>query len=521
MADHVLFCSDLAWRDPSGKEVTRWQGWCLGNVRIRGIGLQLGASDYQPLAYGMAREDVGRAYPDYERASIAGFRSLTPFEIPPAQPVALFLEIDRGKSQAAEYHVVLVNLDTRDVQTIELNEETRSRGAAIDDSVRALSESAVLERRVRESLRTRRGLTLRLDLINKCNLRCIMCHFSDDAIFRRPTKQLTTTEFKTLFDEIGPYVSDAILSCGDEPLMSKFLSEILYYLAEKHPNVAIEFCTNAMLLRAPIRKVMIETRVARVLFSIDAVSKKLLESIRVGCRYEQLLGNIMALRDLKAQMQVPYPSFLFNFVLMERNLHEAPAFLKVAKALGATSVDFRHMVPIPPYFDPADQLDRQPARYNCYREEIAREAKELKIPYFLPAPFVTDESWSPSERVNVDLGEFHRVVADSPGADLPVITKAPALANGSRDETGAVEGFSATYCTRPFSEVTLRDQEEVLPCPWHAEPLGYLRDGKNLAEIFFGENFARLRRNMLKADGDPNCARCPIKSGHLPTAANN
>jgi MoaA/NifB/PqqE/SkfB family radical SAM enzyme len=521
MADHVLFCSDLAWRDPSGKEVTRVQGWCLGNMRIRGIALQMGASDYQPLAYGMAREDVGRAYPDYERASIAGFRSLTPFAIPPAQPVALSLEIDPGKSQAAEYHVVSVNLDTRDVQTIELNEETRLRGAAIDHSMRTRSESAVLEGRVRESLRTRRGLTLRLDLINKCNLRCIMCHFSDDAIFRRPTKQLTTEEFKTLFDEIGPYVSDAILSCGDEPLLSKFLGEILSYLAEKHPNVAIEFCTNAMLMRAPIRKVMIETRVARVLFSIDAVSKKLLESIRVGCRYEQVLGNIMALRDLKAQMQVPYPSFLFNFVLMERNVQEAPAFLKMAKALGATSVDFRHMVPIAPYFDPADQLDRQPARYNYYREQIIREAQEMEIPYFLPAAFATDERWLPPEKLDVDLAEFHRVVADLPGADLPVITKAPVPANGSRDETVAVEDFSATFCTRPFSEITLRDQDEVLPCPWHDKTLGYLRDGKNLSEIFFGEDFARLRRNMLKADGDPNCARCPIKSGHLPTTANN
>ncbi len=110
-----------------------------------------------------------------------------------------------------------------------------------------------------------------------------MCHFSDDAIFKRPTSQLTTPEFERLFDEIGSSVRHVVLSCGDEPLVSKHLPGILEYLAREHPEVTIEFCTNAMLLRAPIRNLIMRTGVARLLFSIDAVSKPLLESIRVGC----------------------------------------------------------------------------------------------------------------------------------------------------------------------------------------------------------------------------------------------
>ena len=66
----------------------------------------------------------------------------------------------------------------------------------------------------------------------------------------------------------------------------------------------------------------------------------------------------------------------------------------------------------------------------------------------------------------------------------------------------------------------VRDQEEVLPCPWHEKTLGRLSEGKTLSEIFLGEAFVRLRRNMLKPEGDPGCAHCPIKSGHLPIDAN-
>lgn len=518
MSNHVIFCSDIASRDASENRITRLQGWCIASAPIRGLALQTATSAYEPIAYGLKRDDVGRAYPGHGRAAISGFRMLTAMEIPPGHPVGLCLEIDAG--EGLECHVVSVNLDTRDVQTIELNEETRARGAKIDNSIRALTKIPALEARLKDSLQTQRGLTLRLDLINKCNLRCIMCHFSDEAVFRRPTKQLTTPEFKALFHELGPNVKEVILSCGDEPLMSKYLTEILYYLAEEHPAVAIEFCTNAMLMKAPIRKAIMETRVARIVFSIDAVSKELLESIRVGCRYEQVIGNIMALRDLKEQMQAPYPAFLFNFVMMDRNIHEAAAFLHVAKALGAKSVDLRLMVPIEPYFNPVDRLDTKPAKYNYYREKIAREARKLGLKYFLSPPLATDERWAPSKKIDVDLSDFHRVVADAAGSDFPRVSglRTVPVANG---QLSAADEFGATFCPRPFSEIMVRDQDEVLPCPWHAKPLGYLREGKNLMDIFFGENFARVRRNMLRPEGDPNCAECPIKSGHLPTESNN
>ena len=54
------------------------------------------------------------------------------------------------------------------------------------------------------------------------------------------------------------------------------------------------------------------------------------------------------------------------------------------------------------------------------------------------------------------------------------------------------------------SEIMVRDQNEVLPCPFHEKPLGLLSEGKTLAEIFQGEAFQRLRRNMLRPGCDPH-----------------
>jgi|ERR1700730_78337 len=515
MSNHVIFCSDIASRDASGRRVTQLQGWCIASSPIRGLALQ-SEDGFEPLNYGMKRADVASAYPDYRGGAISGFRLLAPTQTVPGEAAALWLEIDNGNGK--EDHVISVKLDTRNVQTLELNEETRARGTKIDNSIRALEKSATLEAHLRQSLRTRPGLILRLDLINKCNLRCIMCHFADDAVFRRPTKQLNTAEFKALFDELGPSVSHVMLSCGDEPLLSKFLAEILHFLADEHPHVAIEFCTNATLMNAPIRKVMLETRVSRVSFSIDAVSKKLLESIRVGCRYEQVIGNILALRDLKTSLDVKFPNFSFNFVMMDRNIHEGPAFVHLAKALGAQVLDFRHMV-IGNNVDHGVLLENQPGKYNYFREAIAKEAQAAGVGYYLPATFPTDERWSPSVPIKTDLADFYSVAADPAGTHLPQRDRLQVVDQQYASRQSVQEEFASTFCARPFSEITLRDQEEVLPCPWHDKPLGYLRDGKSLTDIFFGEDFARVRRNMLRPEGDPNCAHCPIKSGHLPTDA--
>ena len=519
MNPHLLFCSDRVCRNTSGHRVTGIQGWCLGSVPVRAMFLRADAGTFEPLVHGFPRPDVHKEFPLYPNGERSGFRSFQEFDCQPGAPGTLYVLTGEEESRS-EWHQVEVNFDTSDIQTLPLTRETLLADGTEAALAHHLADPEALETRFRRSLDARRGLTVRLDIINKCNLRCVMCHFSDDAIFKRPISQLTGEQFKALFQDIGPLVSRVMLSCGDEPLTSKFLPEILRYLATEHPEVAIEFCTNAMLMRAPIRNLIMETGVARLLFSMDAVTKPLLEAIRVGCRYEQLVGNIMALRDLKTQHGSEFPAFVFNFVMMNQNIHEAPAFVRLARALGAESIDFRHMVPIGKWFPEGELLSDHPARYNYYRDLISAEATALGMNYYLPDAFETTEQWSPENEPEVSWSDFDAVVPDPPGPqELQIKPRLPGTLAGLAGSVA--EEFSTTFCERPFSEIMIRDQEEVLPCPWHGKTLGRLSEGQTLSEIFLGEKFTALRRNMLKPGGDPDCARCPIKTFHLPTAANS
>ena len=511
MRPHLRFCSDLARRDPSGRTITRVEGWCFGSAPITGLYLHRSGREYERVPHGAARPDVAQVHPTYPNALRSGFGVSTDHEIAAGAPSYFAVHI-AGENGAEEVHRVPLQLETRAIQTVQLDEHTQ-RAAAPDAAT--LLDGTVNESNWRRALEKRPGLTLRLDIINKCNLRCVMCHFSDDQIFKRPVRQLTDTEFTQLFEDVGPFVSHVMLSCGDEPLLSKFLANILRYLHERHPHVAIEFCTNAMLMNERIRDLIMETRVARLLFSIDAVSKPLLESIRVGCRYEQLLGNIIALRDLKAKHGSASPAFVFNFVMMNRNIHEAPAFAEVAHALGAAEVDFRHVVPMANYVDPEEMLSAHPAKYNYYRSQIVAATDALGLKRYLPPAFETSEQWAPTNEPEVNLSDFRRVAQSYEVIPLPGIRNGVAH-RAPEGEGTLAEQFASTFCHRPFSEIMIRDQEEVLPCPWHGKVLGRLSAGTTLREIFFGPEFTQLRKNMFNAAGDTGCANCPVRSGHLP-----
>ena len=72
--------------------------------------------------------------------------------------------------------------------------------------------------------------------------------------------------------------------------------------------------------------------------------------------------------------------------MMSRNIHEAPAFVRM-------SIDFRHVVPIGTYFVPNDLLSNHPGHYNFYRPRIVAEAARLEIPIYLPPAFEDAASW--------------------------------------------------------------------------------------------------------------------------------
>ncbi len=381
-----------------------------------------------------------------------------------------------------------------------------------------LPTSREVETALHASMQEKPGISLRLDIINKCNLRCVMCHYSDDAIFKRTRKELTPETFGKFFSDVAPFVRSVILSCGDEPLLSRRFGEILAIVADDAVTRDIEFCTNAMLMNAEIRGLLIEKGVTDLMLSMDGATRETMERIRKGSRFDRVVGNILALRDLKKATGSPYPRLTMDFVMMNSNIHEAPAFVEMCHDLGMETIDFRHAVPSEFWDDPAEKLVNFPAKYNFYRKRILEEAKRFALRVYIPPALETAEGWEPGPDIpEVTLSDFRSVQPDA-AAERPPVPRIFPPGFRPRDTSGSTgDIFSSTFCERPFSEIMLTDDDAVRPCAWHRKPLGHLRDGNTLSEIFFGEEFQSLRRNMFHPEGDPNCRGCPIKVQQLPS----
>ena len=513
MKEHALFCIDLPRVCEKAAEVGEIAGWCLCSKPIDSIDVELPGLGAQKLTYGLDRPDVAELFGCYANGQRCGFHLELPRGSLDSRTGAdlTFTLTVKGRFGIRQRYAFRTDLSSNHIRQAKLWKEGQRAGI----------NPAALERKLRKSLESKPGLVVRLDVINKCNLRCVMCLHADDAFFRRPAEKLTVEELERLLDDIGPYVRSIMLSCRHEPLTSDGFADILSFLAEKYPWMEIELCTNAMLMGAKIRRLLIEKGVTFLVLSMDAVSKKLLESIRVRANYETIVGNILALRDLKRMSASKYPIFVVDYAMMTSNIHEAPAFVELGSRMGVRIIDFRLLIPNRILSDPEHFLCNDRARFNYFRNRIIEAGRCFKVDILIPPAFETTEVFSPEGVPPVDFTDFEKVKPDRMRGEVPVPRRFPWGFKPRRTRGTVYDLFSKriphVYCERAFSEITILDHDRIGPCDWSRPAPARISDGKTLLETFFSDQFKELRKNMLKPGGDPNCWGCPVKSGYLPT----
>lgn len=232
-----------------------------------------------------------------------------------------------------------------------------------------------------------RYLVVRMDTNFLCNLRCPSCHFSAARIssIRQPAMPLEL--FRKIAEDVFPKTRILIVSCGAEPLMTKYFDQFLEVAAKYNPPF-LSFVTNGMLLSEKLAEASIRNRVSEITFSLDGATKETYEKHKAGGNFEQVLSNIQMLRSYREKAKAQYPAIRFNYVLTRSNITEISDFLKLAKSLGGSTVRFRHLTNWGAALDfSKETLSSSPQLYNRYHQEARQLASELGIEALLPAPF--------------------------------------------------------------------------------------------------------------------------------------
>lgn len=179
-------------------------------------------------------------------------------------------------------------------------------------------------------------LEIGIEVINVCNLRCIMCPYEEMVTKRtRPQKKMSFTLFKKIIDEIAPFAELIYLHGLGEPLLHPQIFKFIQYAKDKGIRVGIS--TNAMLLDKIKSKKLLDLGIDYVILAMDGATKEIYEKIRVGGNFEQVEENIKNFLQMKKRRKKA-PFTVIQFIAMKENEKEVSLFLAKWQRKGADVV---------------------------------------------------------------------------------------------------------------------------------------------------------------------------------------
>ena len=180
--------------------------------------------------------------------------------------------------------------------------------------------SALLKKKLHQ-----RYLSLRLDINNRCNLRCKYCYTLSHE--NEPFKIMSIDEFKKIADELFPQSHNVYLSCAWEPLVNKHFAEYIR-LAAGYNLPSLNFITNGVLLNDEIIMASVQAPVHQIDVSIDAAHRDTYKEICGEDCFDRVIANLRRIHELKKQNHSIYPRVGIIFTVFEQNASEAPLFIK-------------------------------------------------------------------------------------------------------------------------------------------------------------------------------------------------
>jgi MoaA/NifB/PqqE/SkfB family radical SAM enzyme len=160
-------------------------------------------------------------------------------------------------------------------------------------------------------------------LSNSCNLECIMCSGMYSSAIRQrreklpPMPRIYTDEILESFRKYLPHLRLAKF-LGGEPFLITEYHKIWDMMIEDGLRVPCHVTTNGTQYNQRVERILEQVPMGFAV-SLDGVTKKTVESIRVNAKYEEVMENA---RRFRAYSKFADTTFCLTFCFMRQNWHE-------------------------------------------------------------------------------------------------------------------------------------------------------------------------------------------------------
>ncbi len=189
-------------------------------------------------------------------------------------------------------------------------------------------------------LLNKRYLNVFIDPVFACNLRCVMCYFSDPSFNTNRGPALTREEIAGI---AGAFFKNAMrvqIGCGAEPSLYKYNPDIIR-LAKKVGVGYVSFTSNVNLLNKSAIEELLQAGLDELIVSMHGVTKETYERMMKKASFEKFHQVLHDIALLKKQ----YPGFKLriNYTINPENLPELRFFFDV---MGDYGIDILQLRPI-------------------------------------------------------------------------------------------------------------------------------------------------------------------------------
>jgi len=173
------------------------------------------------------------------------------------------------------------------------------------------------------------------NITRACNLACIHCY--NDSGPEKAANELTTSQAKSVLDDLAQFGVPSVLFSGGEPLMRTDLFELLDYAGHKGLRTVVS--TNGTLIDAGTAKQLKQKGVSYVGISLDGIGEVNDKFRGTAGAFDNAVRGIRNCRDVGVRLGL-------RLTLTRRNVRDLDAIFEFFDAENIERACFYHLVPV-------------------------------------------------------------------------------------------------------------------------------------------------------------------------------
>lgn len=181
-------------------------------------------------------------------------------------------------------------------------------------------------------------ISMAIEPTTSCNLRCPECP-SGLRQFTRPIGMLEPSFFKKTIDEVYQELIYLTFYFQGEPYLNPNFLDMVKYASDK--GIYTSTSTNAHYLNKEQAKKTVESKLDRLIISIDGTTQETYEQYRIGGQLLKVIDGTRNIIEAKRALKSNTPHIVFQFLVVKPNEHQLEDVKKLANALGVDEVVFK------------------------------------------------------------------------------------------------------------------------------------------------------------------------------------